>query len=72
MQRENIKSVFIRRREGESVMSKEQIQKGLRSKKISDKEETMRHLIVNIINDPYYDQMLMIGTVYLHFCTVFI
>ena len=42
-------------------MTKQEILKGLRSKKVMSKEKTMRQLIINIITDPYYDQMLMTG-----------
>jgi hypothetical protein len=61
MNRDNRKSIYIRRKEGESPMHKDEIVKGLRSKNISDKTKTMKKLLVNIINDPYYDQMLMTG-----------
>jgi hypothetical protein len=61
MNKENRKSIYIRRKEGESPTTKADIVKGLRSKKITDKTSTMRQLLINIINDPYYDQMLMTG-----------
>jgi hypothetical protein len=61
MNRDNRKSIYIRRKEGESPMPKDEIVKGLRSKNIPDKTKSMKKLLVNIINDPYYDQMLMTG-----------
>lgn len=67
MKRDNCKSIYIRRKEGESVTNKNEIIKGLESKKISSKTDIMQQLLVNIINDPYYDQMLMTGI--LHFFT---
>ena len=44
-------------------MNKSDILKGLRSKNIKEKTKTMRQLLINIINDPYYDQMLMTGKI---------
>lgn len=61
MRRVNRKTIFIRRKEGAEKMTKAQIEKGLRSRKIKDKEKALRDLTVQIINDPYFDQMLMTG-----------
>lgn len=57
----NRKNIFIRRNEGQTILTKNDIVKGLSSKKIEEKEDTMNELIKNIINDPYFDQMLMLG-----------
>jgi hypothetical protein len=57
----NRKNIFIRRNEGQTILTKNDIVKGLSSKKIEEKEQTMNELIKNIINDPYFDQMLMLG-----------
>lgn len=59
MKIENVKSVFVRLPEGREVPSKADILKNLASKDLKEKERALNFLIVNIINDVYYEQNIM-------------
>ena len=59
MKTENIKSIYIRPLEGREIPSKADILKGIASKDIKEKEKSLNFLIINIINDQYYEQNIM-------------
>lgn len=59
MKKENTKSLFIKFPENMIVPSKNDILKGMSSKDLKEKEKHFKYLIVNILNDPYYDQLIM-------------
>lgn len=59
MKKENTKSLFVKFPENMITPSKNDILKGLSSKDIKEKEKNLKYLIVNILNDPYYDQLIM-------------
>ena len=60
MKTENIKSVYVRTLEGREVPSKSDITKGITSKDLKEKERSLNYLIINIINDCYYEQNIML------------
>ena len=60
MKTENVKSLYVRPIEGREFPSKADIIKGISSKDIREKEKSFNHLIINIINDCYYEQSIML------------
>lgn len=54
-----MKSLFVKFPDNMTVPSKNDILKGMSSKDLKEKEKNFKYLIVNILNDPYYDQMIM-------------
>lgn len=59
MRVENVRSVFVRPIEGRESLSKAEIAKGLSSKDLREKEKALNQLVVNLINDAYYEQNIM-------------
>ena len=59
MKKENIKTFYVRMPSTLENLSKDEIFSGLTSKDLAQKEKTLNYLIINILNDPYCDQMIM-------------
>lgn len=55
MKKTNQKSLFVKLPEKKTPLSKNDIFKGLSSKDLKEKEDSLNNLIVNILNDPYFD-----------------
>lgn len=60
MKSENIRSIYVRPLEGREIPSKQDIIKGISSKDLREKEKSFNFLIINIINDTYYEQNIML------------
>lgn len=59
MKKENIKTFYVRMPETMESLTKDEIFSGLSSKDLKQKEKTLNYLIINILNDPYCDQLIM-------------
>jgi vesicle coat complex subunit len=59
MSKQNIKSFYAKIPDSCPKTTKNEVLNGLSSKDIKEKEKHFKILIVNILNNPYFDQLIM-------------